>query len=1107
MPNKKLLAVTTVVAVLVLSVFVFWGSVTRTVAYLEETFFEPEPDMPEILRGSKARFLDKQEFLIGRSRQFNQLRGINETGVIDPKLRRDAVATMDDQIQKVEEMPDSATKSLLTNSWSSIGPNPIFAGGNRYSGRVISIAVHPTNPDIVYVGAAQGGLYRTTNGGLNWTQLFNSAESLAIGAIAISPSDPETVYVGTGEHNFSLDSFFGVGVYRISNASTTATLTGPLNQDATNFDVFTGRGISRIIVHPTDSSIIFVSTTSGLGGISGTSFRFPSRGIYRSTNADSANPTFAKLTGLAGNINASVRDIAVDPRDPNLMIASLIAGSGTGGIYRTTNALAASPTFTQTFPINASSTGELNVEFAAFDTGAGNDPIFYGATGNLGGRLLRSTDGGQTWTQRIDNNFCTPQCFYDIAVAVDPTDSDNVFLGGSPQLVAGRSVDGGATFFDTGNSSNVHVDTHALAVAPSDPTVVYVGTDGGIYKSTNSGQTWDHLNTPEFLATQFMSIAVHPTDPDFTIGGTQDNGTNMYQTAGGIWQRIIGGDGGYTQIDQNPSQSPDTNTVRLYHTFFNRVNSLLGYQTRASNTSAFQFRGCGNNIPGNGINCNDSAVLFYAPLERGPGNPNTIYYGTDRVYRSDDTGATHTVVSQAPIQSGVAVSAIGIAPTDDNVRIVGLRNGELRGTTTGSATLTDLDPSNVIPNAFIARAVIDPTNANTAYVTISSFGVDNVFKTTNLNASPPTWTPANGTGANAIPQVPVSAFAINPDDTNKIYAGTDIGVYASEDGGANWAPLGTGLPRVAVFGMAVTAAPRKLRIATHGQGMFEIPLAAAGGSTRFDFTGDGRADISVFRRNQGQWWFLNSDTNQDGAFAFGTSTDVPAPADFTGDGIADFTFWRPSSGEWFVLRSDNTGFFSFPFGATGDIPAPGDFDGDGTDDAAVYRPSSGTWFVLRSSDGQTEFVPFGAAVDEPLVADYDGDGTDDVAVYKPDVAQFWQIRSSEGLRAFAFGTTTDVAMTADFSGDGTSDMVLFRPTSGEWFVLRSEDSNFFGFPFGANGDIPAPADYDGDGTADPTVFRPTSTTWFSQQSTNGAVFTPFGLSTDEPLPATFNAND
>ena len=140
-----------------------------------------------------------------------------------------------------------------------------------------------------------------------------------------------------------------------------------------------------------------------------------------------------------------------------------------------------------------------------------------------------------------------------------------------------------------------------------------------------------------------------------------------------------------------------------------------------------------------------------APLEGGPGNPNSIYYGSDRLYRSADNGTTHTIVSQAPIESGIPLSAIGISPQNDNVRIVGLANGGIYGTTTGSTTLTNLDPSNTVPAGFIARAVIDPTNVNTAYVTISAFGVNNIFKTTNLNAGTPTWTNINGTGANVVP--------------------------------------------------------------------------------------------------------------------------------------------------------------------------------------------------------------------------------------------------------------------------------------------------------------------------------------------------------------------
>lgn len=1096
--KKLLISGMIILATVVLSI-IFGTQINQTIAEIEVPFDEKEPDIPAILQNAKSS-ISKEEFLMERFKGAALRRGISEDKPVDPKLRSLAIDKMEKQEETLlRRIGESEADNALAAAWTPIGPAPLVTtGGSVYSGRTISIAVHPTNPNIVYVGAAQGGLYRSIDGGANWTPLMDSAESIAIGAIAIAPTDPETVYIGTGEHNFSLDSFFGVGVYRIDNASTTATLTGPLNKDAGNNDIFTGRGISRIIVHPTDANTIFVSTTSGVGGIGGSPFVFPSRGIYRSTNATTVSPTFAKLTGLAGNINASVRDIAIDPNDPNILVAGLVASGGTGGIYRSTDALSANPTFTQTQVFNSNSTSELTAEFAAIHPAGDTNATFYAAVGNGGGRVLISTDGGATWTQQIDNNFCSPQCFYDIAIAVNPTNVNNLYLGGAPALIAGVSTNGGTSFNDTGSSSGVHVDTHALAVAPSNPSTIYLGTDGGIYKSTNSGASWQHLNNNQYFATQFMSIATHPTDPDFTIGGTQDNGTLFYNGASGLtWTRVIGGDGGYAQIDQN---APDTTNVRQYHTFFSRTNLQLGYATRGNVNTGFFLRGCFNNSSANGINCNDTAVLFYAPLERGPGNPNSIYYGTDRLYRTGDEGLNHTVVSQAPISSGVPISAIGISPQNDNVRVVGLANGQLMGTSTGSTTLDDLDPTNTVPDGFIARAVVDPNNQTTAYITLSNFGVNNVFKTTNLNANPPTWTNASGSGGTAIPQVPVSAFVVDPQNSNTLYAGTDIGVYVSTDGGTNWNPFGTGLPRAAVFGMSIANGdPRKLRVATHGKGMFEISLAP-GLKAKFDYDGDSKTDISIYRPNLGQWWVQQSSNLVTVANTFGISSDTITPADFTGDGKTDIAFFRPGSGEWFVLRSEDSTFFAFPFGANGDIPAPGDYDGDGKADAAVFRPSSATWFINNSGGGITTQV-FGLNGDQPIPGDYDGDGKDDIAIFRPSLSEWFYQRSSDlGVLGFAFGTGGDRALPNDFTGDGKTDIAFFRPSSGNWFVLRSEDATFFAFPFGTGTDIPSPGDYDGDGKTDAAVFRPSSNTWFINGSQSGIVIQAFGATGDVPTP-------
>jgi len=1083
------------IAILFVGSIVFLATpLSSVLADMNQAFFEKEPDMPALLKDAKDQ-ISKEEFLQRRDEAWAIRRGINNGKAPEPGARNMAIETMERQEQDIARKPESPERNRLLAAWTALGPNPIVAGSFRYSGRTIAIAVHPTNPDIVYVGTAQGGLYRSTNGGTNWTPLMDAAQSLAIGAIAIAPSDPETVYVGTGEPNFSADSFFGVGVYRINNASTTATLSGPFAQNAGAANVLSGRSVSEIIVHPTNPNTIFVSTASGVGGIGGAQpAGLPSRGVYRSTNAAGATPTFEKLTGLAGNINASVRDISIDPTDPNILVASLVAGVPTGGLYRSADALAATPTFTQTFAYaSGTSTSDLNAEIAGMRPPASANATFYAASGNLGGRVLRSQDGGVTWTEQVANGFCSPQCFYDIAIDVDPVNPNRVVLGGSPSLVAGFSTTGGIGFAEGG--SGVHVDTHAMTISKSNPTIVYLGTDGGIYKSTNSGASYTHLNNSEFYATQFMSIAVHPTDNNFTIGGTQDNGTLYYDPAGTSWTRINGGDGGYTGIDQN---APDTTNVRMYHLFFTS-STQIGYSTRPTTGSGWTSRGCFGNNPNNGVNCGEP-ILFYAPFELGPGTPNSTYLGSDRLYRSGDLGASHTIVSQA---FGTPLSAIGISPQNDNVRIVGLSNGTLMGTTTGANPLVDLDPTNQVTNGFIARTVVDPNNVNTAYVTVANFGLPNVFKTTNLNANPPTWTNISGT----IPQVPVSAFVVHPTNSNILYAGTDIGVYVSTNAGASWAPFGTGLPRTAVFDMAVTnGSPRKLRIATHGKGMYEIAAEPQTAPAAFvDFDGDAKTDISIFRPAPGEWWYQRSSNGSNSAVTFGNSSDVITPGDFTGDGKTDVALFRPSNGNWFVLRSEDFSFYAFPFGTTGDVPAPGDFDGDGKTDATVFRPSTNTWFSSLSAGGSL-IQAFGTAGDVPVTGDYDGDGRSDIAIFRPSLGQWWLSRSTAGVIAYTFGNASDRTVQGDFTGDGKADAAIWRPASGDWFVLRSEDSSFYSFPFGTSGDIPVQGDYDGDGRSDAGVFRPSSNTWFVQRSTAGTLIQAFGIAGDKPVPNAYVRN-
>ncbi|HWW76241.1 MAG TPA: hypothetical protein VNZ44_12640, partial [Pyrinomonadaceae bacterium] len=586
--------------------------------------------------------------------------------------------------------------TLGTPSWVSVGPAPIPNGQTSgvqqaVSGRVTAIAVHPTNLDIAYVGTAQGGVYRTLDGGQSWTPIFDNAQSLAVGSIAIAPSQTSTIYVGTGEPNFSCDSFYGVGVYRIDNADSAApALSGPFNKDGSNADVLSGRAVSKIVVHPTDPNTIFIGSARGVSGLGGCNTgnpaaALPNMGIFKSTNATSANVTFQKLT-MGASANRDVFDIEFEPGNPNVLYATTFGTSAAndGGVHRTANALAATPTFTRVLSAGTA-TGGARVELAI--NKVNNVVTIYAATSESSGTVKRSTDNGTNWTTLANaTGFCSTQCTYDMPIAVDPFNPNVILIGGNADGTASAILKkstnaAGALPTFSKVQTGLHADSHAIEFAATDNNVVWFGSDGGVWKSTNAAATWVSRNTTGFNATQFQSLALHPGDANYMIGGTQDNGTER-QRPDGTWTRTDFGDGGFALIDQSAT---DTTTVRQYHTYFNQVGTG-GLVALATTTSSNAFEnwsvfGCGGTA--NGLSCNDTAVSFYAPMALGPGTPNTVYFGTDRLYRSSNNGATMTVVSQQ-LGSAVPVTAIGISPQNDAVRIVGMRNGKVFRTVTGS---------------------------------------------------------------------------------------------------------------------------------------------------------------------------------------------------------------------------------------------------------------------------------------------------------------------------------------------------------------------------------------------------------------------------------------
>lgn len=448
---------------------------------------DSDPDLPPHMQG-----IDKKAYLKLRESWTFLRRGFDPARPFDPQARDRAIEQMSRQLGQLEAERLSRgidASTVSTTAWTPVGPAPLPMGQTEtrrdpISGRTISIAIHPTNPDIVFVGTASGGLYRTLNGQAanpTWTPMMDTVQlqsngaralgTLSIGAIAIAPSDPNVVYIGTGEQ---FTGFFGSGLYRIDNATTASpTLVGPINPTADYGDgvgpTFTCRAITQIMVHPTAPGTIFVSTASGKAGIiTHNDTRPPNSvpplgilGIYRSTTAlngaEAVTFTKLKVNGQSNFTtgNTDVSDMVLDPSDAtaNTLVAWVRSGSGVDancmvgsdctGIYRSTNAMSAGTFTQQLVALNGGTRGELSANLvgttATILAATGESPASVLGNPNPNncaadqmGLLRRSVDGGATWpntdstaaTQggliRTGDGFCGGQCFYDIALAIDP---------------------------------------------------------------------------------------------------------------------------------------------------------------------------------------------------------------------------------------------------------------------------------------------------------------------------------------------------------------------------------------------------------------------------------------------------------------------------------------------------------------------------------------------------------------------------------------------------------------------------------------------------------------------------------------------------------------
>jgi len=703
--------------------------------------------------------------------------------------------------------------SLPTPSWSLIGPQPTtprnltYRGSPVVAGRVTAIAVDPANSKHVYLGGAVGGVWETTDGGSTWTPLTDNQVTLSIGSIAIDPTNTQIIYVGTGEQDY-LNSYYGAGILRSKDGGATwmqlgqADFVGPFSAGAG------GAYIGSLAVD-TKTGYLFagVLSTGPLGS-----------GIYQST--DGGSTWTVSLSGAAGNAvlydtNSGYLYAALGP------CGSVCGGSGTlqAGVFVSKDD---GTTWTSLNNPTLSTTDVGRIGLALFPSTATSQAILYAgiayATGASAGSLQgvwKSTDAGTTWTLLTAStltDYCTPQCWFDNVIAVSPTNSNIVFAAGKVPVY--QSLDGGSTWTDvstTANGVSVHSDTHALTFS-ADGSLLYIGDDGGTWVGSTPGTTgvnWTSLNSRLALTQFYKGLSISPTSVSTTIGGTQDNGTQLY--SGSLtWEQVICGDGGATAI--NPSQPDD-----IFAECVSNAGTSIYESTTGGGVGTFTQ-----------VFTTTDRSFFGETLVIDPSNPQVMYFGSYRVYQSTDGGQTWSLIS-GDLTNGGYVSALGVAPgsnassgSTSQVVYATTSDGNVWVTTNAAAGTAAVwnKVTSGLPNRWVSE--VFPTSATTAYLTYSGFKyssdtLGHVFMTTNKGQS---WTDVSGN----LPNVPVNDIAVDPQSPNMIYIATDVGILGSTDGGATWTTLGSGLPNVAAVGLRIHAASRILRTATHGRSMWDLQL-------------------------------------------------------------------------------------------------------------------------------------------------------------------------------------------------------------------------------------------------------------------------------------------
>lgn len=634
--------------------------------------------------------------------------------------------------------------------WYPLGPRNV-------NGRVKALAVHPTDPDTVYAGAASGGVWKSVDGGQTWDSLWDTQESLAIGALGIAPSAPTTIYAGTGEWTGAYGpSYGGAGVY----VSTDGGATWSRRATAKS------RRIGKLVVDRINPQRLWVCGDQGL---------------ERSTDGGK------NWTTLHAN-NPQVTDVVLDPTNSDIVLI----GVALDGFYRSTDGgdsfklLAGAPT-------GVGAGGWPQIAIGVNGAHANNFIVI--RTGKL---VYSSIDVGATFdaVPGTHGNYFGGWC--DV-IACAPDDEQIIFWGG---VDLDRTANGGTTW----STLPVHADQHAVVFAPSNTKVVYMATDGGVWRSDDKGATVRKVSNG-LVITQFYNINIWRTLSNVLGGGAQDNQTN-YTTGGLTWRPVYQGDGGWFLIDPI-----DPRVMYAEYQRANVAKSTDGAQTWTPKTAGIV--GVANGP-------------FESVLTMDPNDHLRLFYGTDRVLRSTDGLATPWTQSSQVLPG--AVSAITVAPSNSKRVYAGTGRyfagdgvpGKLYRSDDGGQTMPWADKTGTLPSRVITSIGADAGNADSVLVSIG--GLSGVMSSQSVYRSVDGWDTWNDVSGD-LPKVVGNAVVIDPSDVaNTWYLATDTGIYRTQNGGTNWLPFDNGIPNVPVSDLVVDTASKILYAGTMGRGAFKLDI-------------------------------------------------------------------------------------------------------------------------------------------------------------------------------------------------------------------------------------------------------------------------------------------